>query len=293
MPDFKDIVSFLSAKEYFESDCKIERVGSLGNLPKGALAFLSKPNSASLENLGNRSDVCVLTPYSDEFEYAFSHIVVENPRLAYAKICREFFAPKIEAVIQSSSLIHPSATIGKNVHIGHFSIIGAEVNIGDNTFIGNNVEIMNNVTVGAHCHIKSQAVIGQEGFGFEKDQDNNYFRLPHLGGVIIADYVEIGTHSTIACGTIDPTKIGEFTKIDDHVHVGHNTNIGPNNILAGGVVISGGVKTGSHVWFGPNSCMMQRLTFDDGCMIGVGAVMYMNGKKGVSYGVRPALPVNN
>lgn len=291
MPQFNEIVDFLSAETFLASTQDIDRVGTLSNLMAGAVTFLSAPTESHVAALGQRKDICVLVLPSDEFNYQFAHIVVDNPRLAYARVTQEFFTPKITPTIQESSLIHASARIGKNVHIGHFCIIGENVEIGDNTFLGNNVEILANVKIGAHCHIKSQAVIGQEGFGFEKDEDQNYQRLPHLGGVIIGDHVEVGAHSTVACGTIDPTQIGDFTKIDDKVHVGHNTTIGRNNIIAGGVVISGGVVSGDHVWFGPNSSMMQGLKFDDGVIIGVGAVMYMNGKKDTSYGVRPALPL--
>jgi UDP-3-O-[3-hydroxymyristoyl] glucosamine N-acyltransferase len=65
-------------------------------------------------------------------------------------------------------------------------------NIHPSAVIYPNAKLGKNVVIGAN------SVIGGEGFGFDKDQDFVYSRIPHIGGVIIGDNVEIG-----ACTCVD------------------------------------------------------------------------------------------
>ncbi|MBL4618144.1 MAG: hypothetical protein JKY46_10640 [Robiginitomaculum sp.] len=287
----KAIADFIGLPLSKKANVDISSVCTLGHLQSNCLTFLSIPTEARIAAIGARDDILVLVPEDTTISYPFLHIKCVNPRLFLSRVVAEFFYPSTLHEVSENSIIHPSAKIGNNVHIGHFTIIAENVVIGDDTYIGNNVEIFRNVKIGKHCHIKSQGVIGQQGFGFEKDEFQNYQRLPHIGSVILKDFIELGVHSTIAAGTIYPTHIGSYTKIDDHAHIGHNCQIGENNIIAGGVVVSGSITTKNHVWFGPNSSMMQGLTFNEGSIIGVGAVMYTNAKADTSYSARPALPV--
>jgi len=286
-----DISEFLGAPLENSAPIDIKGPATLSSAYPHSLLFLSKPNDARIEALTKHKDVCVLVPSGSEFTYPFPHIAVPKPRLSFARVLDQFFLDKPPHVFDETSRIHPSAVIGRNVNIGMNTIVGPSVKIGDDSYIGNHVEIHANVEIGKNCVVKSQAVIGQPGFGFEPDENNNYLRVPHIGGVIIQNNVEIGSCSTISSGTVDPTTIDDYTKIDDHVHIGHNAKIGKNNIIAAGVVVSGSVKTSDHVWFGPNSSMMQGLKFEDNCTVGVAAVMYMNGMADTSYGARPSLPM--
>ncbi|MCJ7718934.1 hypothetical protein MUO69_03260 [Candidatus Bathyarchaeota archaeon] len=49
-----------------------------------------------------------------------------------------------------------------------------------------------NVKLGKNVAIGANSVIGGEGFGFDRDQNFAYLRIPHIGGTIIGDNVEIG-----------------------------------------------------------------------------------------------------
>ena len=75
-----------------------------------------------------------------------------------------------------------------------------------------NVVIGRNVKIGRNCLIKSCSVIGEEGFGIEKDEQGNNLRLPHIGSVVIGDHVEVGALNTVASGIIDPTVIEDFVE---------------------------------------------------------------------------------
>ena len=64
-------------------------------------------------------------------------------------------------------------------------------------------------------------------------------KIPHVGGCILEDDVEIGANSTIDRGSIDDTVIGAGTKIDNLVQVGHNVRIGRLCLLMAQVGVAG------------------------------------------------------
>jgi len=49
-----------------------------------------------------------------------------------------------------------------------------------------------NVKLGKNVAIGANSVIGGEGFGFDRNQNFAYLIIPHIGGTIIGDNVEIG-----------------------------------------------------------------------------------------------------
>lgn len=115
-------------------------------------------------------------------------------------------------------------------------------------------------------------VIGSDGFGYERGPDG-YFRMPHLGGVIISPGVEIGANCTIDRGAFSYTTLGVGTKLDNLVHVAHNCQLGSNVMVAAGVKFSGSVTVGSDVWIGTNSTIMQGVTIGDRATIGIGTTV--------------------
>ena len=140
------------------------------------------------------------------------------------------------------------------------------------TEIREHVVIGHDVRIGAHALIKSHAVIGEEGFGMERDADGDNIRIPHLGSVVIEDHVEVGNFTTVCSGTIAPTRVGDHTKIDDHVHVAHNCRIGRNVIITACAEISGSVVIEDDAWIGPNASVIQGVTLGRNSLLGIGAV---------------------
>ena len=63
--------------------------------------------------------------------------------------------------ISPTAIIDPSAWLGKNVHIGHYTIIGKDVIIGDGTWIDSHVQIKPFTTIGKKCKIFNGAVVGE------------------------------------------------------------------------------------------------------------------------------------
>lgn len=198
-------------------------------------------------------------------------IHVKKPKMALAQIGNHFFVEKPTIGIHSTAIIHPEANIGKDVSIGAYTVIGKAI-IGDNCMIDSNARIYDGVQMGHDCVVKAGAVIGGEGFGFERDAEGNKFRFPQIGGLIIGDYVEIGANTCIDRGALSDTIIGNYTKINNLCHIAHNNIIGKNVTITGCVNVSGGNVIDDDVWIAPNASVRGYIHLGSNCTLGMGAV---------------------
>ncbi|HEY3297110.1 MAG TPA: UDP-3-O-(3-hydroxymyristoyl)glucosamine N-acyltransferase, partial [Armatimonadota bacterium] len=192
-------------------------------------------------------------------------ILVQNPRLAFAKVLEVFSQMrKPETGIHPSSFIGAGTTIGSNPSIGFNVSIGCDVVIGDNVWIypfvhigdgahiGDDcvvhpfVSIYDRASIGNRVIIHGGSVIGADGFGYTKAGDKHY-KIPQIGTVMIGDDVEVGANVTIDRARTGVTRIGSGTKIDNLVQIGHNVNIGENCIVISQTGISGSVEIGDRV----------------------------------------------
>lgn len=214
-------------------------------------------------------------------------LVVDNPKRTLARIGYHFFVDKVDSFIHPTAIIDKGAMLGKNISIGAYSVIGKST-IGDNSIIDTNVRIYESVFLGHNCEVKSGAVLGGEGFGFEKDEDGNLFRFPQLANLIIGNYVEIGSNTTIDRGALSNTIIGDYTKINNLCHIAHNNKIGKNVVIAGCVNISGSNIIEDNVWIAPNVSIRGWVHISKGATIGMGAVVTKHIPAGETWVGNPA-----
>lgn len=214
-------------------------------------------------------------------------IVVDNPKLVLAKTGTHFFVKSIPSGIHPSAIIHPDAKIGENVFIGANVYVG-KCTIGDHTVIHSNVVIHDVVDIGNYVVVKPGAVLGFEGFGFEKNDDGSLLKFPQLGRLIIHDHVEIGANTCIDRGALSDTVIGEGTKINNLCHIAHNVFIGKNVIVTAHVNISGSSRIEDNVWIAPNASLKGHQTIGEGAVIGMGAVVTKNIPPGETWIGNPA-----
>ena len=221
----------------------------------------------------------------------------QNPRLEFAKL-----ADYISSLIPNEDreyrqndgyTVGEGVLIGENCKIFPGVFIDHEVSIGSNSTLFPHSVILNNVTIGKNCQIGAHSCIGQAGFGFERDHDGQSYRLPHVGGVIMGDNVEIGMLNTVASGTLSPTILESNVKTDDHVHIAHNCYVGSGSYIIAGAVLSGSVKIGCNNWISPNSTIINKTETGDNVTVGIGAVVLK--KKivsGATLSGNPAVPIN-
>lgn len=237
----------------------IKQVDSLNNIGDGVLCFSKSTPDSCINGKG------ILISKKSSEDKAKCILVSENPRLAYAKVLIEierrvgFIRPDGQPQIDPTAVVSPLASIGSGVVIGPRTVVLPFAYIGAGTIIG------------ADCVIKTGAVIGQDGFGFERDENNMPIRLVHLGFVKIGDSVEIGSLTTVCRGTINDTIIDDHAKIDDHVHIAHNVHVCKGAMIVACAEVSGGVVVGDEAWIGPNSTVIQQKIIGKRALIGIGS----------------------
>ena len=84
---------------------------------------------------------------------------------------------------------------------------------------------MQDCKIGNNCIIRSGAVVGSDGFAFERLESGELIRFQHGRGVILGNKVEICANTSVCRGSLSDTVIADGTKIDALVHVGVTTDL--------------------------------------------------------------------
>lgn len=151
--------------------------------------------------------------------------------------------------------------------IARFARIHTSATIGDRTRLGAGVVLHPRVRVGPDCVLGDHVVIGSPGFGLFPGPAGGLERLPHRAGVILEADIQIGAHSNVAAGLLEPTWIGEGSRLDALVQVGHNCRIGPGCVLAGQVGLAGSVELGACCQVGGQAGFADHVRLGVGCSV--------------------------
>jgi len=180
------------------------------------------------------------------------------------------------AKIAKDVAIGAGAVIEDGAEIGPNSVIGSGCKIGQNSKIGGNCRLDCNVVVYHNCHlgnnviIQANTTIGSTGFGYSFINGRHKL-IPHNGGVVIEDFVEIGANCCIDRAKFGNTIIGAGTKIDNLVQIAHNVVIGKKCLIAGLVGISGSCRLGDGVVLAGQVGLADNIEIGDGTMVGAQA----------------------
>jgi UDP-3-O-[3-hydroxymyristoyl] glucosamine N-acyltransferase len=126
------------------------------------------------------------------------------------------------------------------------------------------------VRIGKKVVIHAGTVIGVDGFGYARNENDELEFFPHLGGVLIDDCVEIHSNVNIDRGTLGDTILGQGTKVDKFCHIGHNVVIGKHCVIAARSMLGGSAQIGDYSWIAPCACIR-----DGGIKIGSHAFVGM------------------
>lgn len=234
------------------------------------------PSKTNKQEIAEKSPArVILVDMSVEYIQGKILIYVKDPKRALAIVGNEFFVEKPIPGIHPTAIVDKDSEIAENATIGPYCVIG-KTKIGEGTVISPFVRIYDNVIIGRNCFIKEGAVIGGAGFGFEKDEDGNWFRFPQVGGVKVGDYVEIGGNTCIDRGALSDTVLDDYVKVDNLCHIAHNAHIGKNSVVVACAEVSGSCTIGENTWVGPNACIRDQRHVGCNSMIGMGSVVVKN-----------------
>jgi len=228
---------------------------------------------------------------SEEIKKKKCVIVVENPKLTFLRIANTLFVKRLSFGIHKMTNIDSEADIGENVSIGSFASIG-KCKIGKNTIIHSNCNIYDGVIIGENVIIHSGTVIGADGFGYVRNERDEFEKFPHISNVIIEDDVEIGANTCIDRGSLGPTIIKRGAKIDNLVHIAHNVVIGQHTAVIANAMIAGSSRIGNFSWVAPSAAVLEQLAIGSKTTIGVGAVVTKNVPDGETWTGIPARPIS-
>lgn len=225
----------------------------------GCVSFAGAKHTAA-EHFLSQSSLVFLPPEMDEalLEKFPNHAIVARPRLAYALVAQE-------VKHRSLRLSHPHPSFGWGEKLS--------LSIHESAIIGRGVVFHGKVTVGAQSIIGDNAVIGGNGFGYERDRHGLPVHLPHIGDVEIAERVTIGSHCTVHRGTFGTTKIGADSKLDSHVQISHNADVGQGVLVASGAQIAGSVSVGDYSWVGTNAVVSNGVHLGQRSWVAIGAIV--------------------
>jgi UDP-3-O-[3-hydroxymyristoyl] glucosamine N-acyltransferase len=262
-----------------DGDVEVRRVAGIGEADVGDLTFVSGARYAP-QLQTTRATAVIVAP---GLATALPSLLSENPYLTFAQAVAVLHPQDRPAPgVHPSATVDPTAELGQGVHVGAQVVVGAGVRIGARSVLHPHVVLYDGVQLGADCLLHSGvqvrercrlgdrvivqngAVIGADGFGFAKDADGRYRKIPQVGIVVVEDDVEIGALTAIDRAALHETRIGRGAKIDNLVQIGHSVGIGADTVLAGQVGIAGSTKVGERVTLAGQVGVAGHLTIGDG-----------------------------
>jgi len=142
--------------------------------------------------------------------------------------------------------VGPQVRLGPHATLLPHVVLYTGVQAGSYFFAHAHAVVREYCVLGDHVTLENGVVIGADGFGFAKNEQGRWEKIPQSGPVRIGNRVDVQANATIDRATVGETRIGDGTKIDNLVQVGHNVTIGEHSILCAQVGIAGSAKLGNY-----------------------------------------------
>lgn len=241
---------------------------------------------------------------------AAPQLVVKNVDAALIEVLG-YFAPRRTPApegVDASARLGENVRLGPGASIGPHAVIADDVEIGANTVIGSgccigegskigadsrldaNVVVYYQCTIGHHVIIQANSTIGAVGFGYAFIEGSHRL-VPHNGGVVIEDFVELGANTCVDRAKFGNTMVGAGTKIDNFVQIGHNVIIGKCCLIASQVGVAGSCRVGDGVVLAGQVGLADNIEIGNGAMIGAQSGVVRNVAPGDKLAWTPAVNV--
>ena len=275
-----ELAQLTNARIEGPDDIEIHGAAGLDEANEGQVTFLANPRYTPRVNTTKASAIYLSEGAETERDIAI--LRVRDAYLAYTRALRIFHPePELEAHIHPSAVIDRSARVASHVAIGACAVIGRNVEIAEGVCIHPNVTIYDDVSIGKDSTIHSgtairertvigervvihnNSVIGCDGFGYAKDEQKRWLKIPQTGRVVIEDDVEIGAGTTIDRASVGESRIGRGTKLDNLVQIGHSCTVGEDSLLCAQVGLAGSSHIGNRVILAGQAGVAGHLTIGD------------------------------
>lgn len=278
------IVSALDVRlENGSPDTEITGLNGIEQARPGELTFVSNPKYAAAA----RSTKAYAVIIGEDFPAIPTAMLrAKDPYLTFARALELFHEPvRYPPGVHATAIVHASARISANVHVGPYVVIDEDVEIGANAVLLAHVVLYRGVKIGdnffAHAHavvrencrignnvlLQNGVVIGADGFGFAKTAEGRWHKIPQPAPVVIEDDVEVQANSCIDRASVGETRIGRGVKVDNLVQVGHGSQVGEDVLLCAQVGLAGSTEIGNR------AILTGQVGVVGHCKIGEGAIV--------------------
>ncbi len=274
----EDITSFLISYQLAGIPFKgvINKISSIDAADENTIVWVSGARNDRYELLAKTTSKLIICDKKIDITNQAcdgkSFIIVEDPKLSFLRIVSALFQKKPVCGIHTTSVIDPEAIIHPETYIGPYCIIG-KATIGAGSILHGHCQIYDNTEIGKNVVLHSHTVLGSDGFGFVRNEENKIEKFVHIGKTVIEDDVEIYPFTNVDRGTLFETRVKNGAKLDHFTHIGHNSSIGENTIITAGVVFCGGSSVERDSWIGVNSIVKEKIKIGKNCTVGLGAVV--------------------
>jgi UDP-3-O-[3-hydroxymyristoyl] glucosamine N-acyltransferase len=246
-------------------DIEITGLNGIEQAGPGELTFIANPKYAAAARSTKAAAVIVAENFP---AIPAAMLRAKDPYLSFARALELFHQPiRYQPGVHPTAVVHPSAKVNADAHLGPYVVIGEDVEIGRGAVLLAHVVIYRGVKIGnnffAHAHavvrencrignnvlLQNGVVIGGDGFGFARDegQQGRWHKIPQPAPVVIEDDVEIQANSCIDRASVGETRIRRGVKIDNLVQVGHGSSVGEDALLCSQVGLAGSSEIGNKV----------------------------------------------
>jgi UDP-3-O-[3-hydroxymyristoyl] glucosamine N-acyltransferase len=258
-----ELATQLGAELRGNAELEITGVRGIEEAGPTEITFVANPRYAALARTTNAAAVLVEPDFQ---ELPTATLRIKNPYYAFSRALGIFYQPPAYlAGIHPTAVIDSSAQIGPGAHIGAYAVIGSGVSIGPNATILPHVVLYPGVHVGshffAHAHsvvrencvlgnhvtIENGAIVGADGFGFAKNNEGHWVKIPQSGPVRVGNYVDIQANACIDRATVGATEIGDGSKVDNLVQIGHGSRVGQDTLVCAQTGLAGSSVIGNNV----------------------------------------------
>jgi UDP-3-O-[3-hydroxymyristoyl] glucosamine N-acyltransferase len=278
-----ELASRLNAELRGDPELEVTGVKGIEEAGPSEITFVANPKYAGLARKSQAAAVLVEPEFPD---ISAATLRIKNPYHAFSRALALFYQPPAYPPgIHPTAVIDPSAEIGAGAHIGAYVVVGPQVRLGPHATLLPHVVLYPGVQAGshlfAHAHavvreacilgdhvtLENGAIVGADGFGFSKNDDGHWVKIPQSGPVRLGDRVDVQANACIDRATVGATEIGNGTKVDNLVQVGHGSRVGENTLLCAQVGLAGSSVIGN------NAILAGQVGVAGHCSLGDGVIL--------------------
>ena len=161
--------------------------------------------------------------------------------------------------------IHPTASIGSGVTLGHGCVVEAEVVIADGCTIGHHAVLRKGTRLGARVQVGDHSILGQQPMRAANSAVTT--EAAHEGPVV-GDRVRIGSGSVIYAGC----ELAEDVFVADLATIRENVRIGKKTIVGRGVAVENHSTVGEYCKLETNAYITAYSTIGNRVFVAPGVV---------------------